>query len=214
MLQERLQRIEDLLFLADVTQIDDAIRKILHSACTSTNSTCAHAEPEVEQTPTKHVRGLDVPQSSGKQLMFNIYDDTEYLCQVGIQTDLCCSFVDHEDPVAKCLSIAQELRQQGEQLQIPIANNGEEFVELVLDKFGDLLEAAPLEPQTKISRDSFAELYDNMHREAHWNQVVKRYHNGTGDPESKSDVFIELMNVIHCLWKGYPLTRQSPYSPP
>ena len=83
-----------------------------------------------------------------------------------------------------------------------------EYNQYVLQEFDEIFQAVPCPylSRTTLTRKEYEKKYGNMHRTPLWNQVVKRYHNCTGDPLSKSDDFLRVMDIFMRFWEEDPET--------
>ena len=54
-------------------------------------------------------------------------------------------------------------------------------------------------PRTVAKRDAIRRRYCNHDRHWIWTFICREYHNETGDPESKSEMFLKVSYIIHCL---------------
>ena len=84
-------------------------------------------------------------------------------------------------------------------------NNEAQYIELVLNTFQqhilDCKSTFPNPNKTKLSRSECEQRFECMHRYSLWRKVCDKFHNGTGDPLSKTDAFLELMYKLHKLWQ-------------
>ena len=106
------------------------------------------------------------------------------------------------DPVGRCKQIAEVVSSKLQAIQLQ--TNQEEYDNEVLDSFHDVLVACPRKPSTRLSRKELEKKHGEMYRTALWSKVVKKYHDETGDPTSKTDLFLEVMATIAKLKDNRP----------
>ena len=189
---------------------------------TSARSTCAFQthEPELEASPEKlpphenvQFFGEDVNSTYESEnttnvtmpptLNFDAYESIDE--KVDADGDAANIFPASctSDPndsgyiLGDCVEIA--LATRGQAVALQAEHKHDELAELVFNKFGNVLESCPQFPKTKLKRDEIREMYSNHDRHFLWSRACCKWHNGTGDPESKSDVFLKAMFIIHCI---------------
>ena len=202
-LQARLDRLEILLICSPSMSpdVDTVLSKLLEK--------CNKMEPDRELSPIKEMEEDVYNQALSTRACpnFDIYseahrsdpeEEEEVITDPAPKPETALI-----DPMSKCIQLAQSL--EAEVHALPPSSKRELFESDVLSKFECLLAECPLHPKTSLPRPKFTKSFDNMHCEWYWQLVCKKHHNGTGDPECKTDLFINMMYVVHCLWKGHTI---------
>eukprot|EP00746_Dinoflagellata_sp_MGD_P014285 gnl/MRDRNA2_/MRDRNA2_131261_c0_seq1.p1 gnl/MRDRNA2_/MRDRNA2_131261_c0~~gnl/MRDRNA2_/MRDRNA2_131261_c0_seq1.p1 ORF type:complete len:269 (-),score=45.54 gnl/MRDRNA2_/MRDRNA2_131261_c0_seq1:371-1177(-) len=105
-----------------------------------------------------------------------------------------------EQLIKRCQAIAGEISEQVKKLKIN--NDRDKYEELILNRFDSVFRECPTLPHTGLSRQGFEKKYGSLHRYFPWSKVCKRFHGGISDPLSKSDIFLQIMQIIRSLWLG------------
>ena len=137
-------------------------------------------EPDRELSPIKEKECIN----------FDIYSDAADSVHVADDNA--------NDLLMKCKELATSIRSSLKHLQLQ--KEYKAYDELVLATFGDILESCPRSPKTALSRDEISRKYNKLHHSRVWLVIVKKFHEGTGDPVSKSDMFLEVAHIIVDLW--------------
>jgi hypothetical protein len=62
--------------------------------------------------------------------------------------------------------------------------------------YGDALSACPERPRMFLTKRRFVETYGNIHWKPFWQYATRKLHDGTSDPLTKSELFLEMMSII------------------
>jgi len=215
--QDRLDRLEKILVCTPPKVLEPSVDQVLDQLLLHRiDEQQSSVEPELELTPEKSKRQSlgpnfdafhenvdegNVKRQLTASLSGSVHTNSNLSasieCASPLNMDSETHVEDLQSLLKKCTGIAQQVCSEVRQMQ----EKGEqhELEKLIIDKFGSILSSCPTSPRTKLDREEIRRRYDRHDRHWVWSLVCRTFHNSTGDPESKSDAFIEIMHILWCL---------------
>ena len=201
-MQTRLDKLELLLFrtsLHDFAKLDEEI----HCLRANSHDSAMPTQPDAEISPGQANIICTPPglQTSPRCLKFDIFSDGSSPTIESEVGDIIpeVTLGAESTLTSRCKIISDRVRDQCCTL------HGDDWQrrldELIMANFHQEFLDCPQMPKTQLDRTSIRAAYDSHDRHYLWRMVCNKYHEGTGDPVSKSDAFLDVMKLVCNRWK-------------
>ena len=194
-LAQRVSGMELLLFGSSLEDFQNVIDKRINQAtCISSQSatdTCVNNEPEAERSPCKAAGPYHEEPNGANNAPIPCphFDISDEKCSADEELSIV-------DPLARCEELL--LKFKSSLVSLPLQERSTKYQDLITKEFDAVFALFPRRPdvRTAITDNEFKKKYNMMHKSPLWFAVTRKYHAGTGDPMSKSDSFLNVMDMI------------------